>query len=265
MKRSCMRLIALLVVFLTGVQAQSKKETIWGTIKSSLPQVSSPLAEQAGFYRHNFVVSNGAPFYCLLFADNKKLGVLTPGTVAYDDRHWQNMPRQEISVAALCYDDETLKNYIGATGGIISLNSYGYGQAIQWNIESSAIRRPDGSWFNKYALPQPTTTQNPEGVRIELPKVWWNSSLRLQVVNNTMFTAKIFLDGRPKATIQTSGITHHTAALISSYSGGRQLNLTVVFEDRGRLVGTYSEQLWVPTNDVRAQQIILGPEHLRRY
>jgi hypothetical protein len=257
--------MAFLLAFLAGgnffpLRGQSAKEVIKGAIVQSLPRVDSPFLRGLGFSGHNVVVANNTPFFCRLFAGGKELGTLGPGSLAFDQRVWQNMPYQQIPIAALCFWDENLSSYAGAAGQIIALYGYGYNQAVQWVIRTYDVKSPDGKVFSD--LPSPRGIVQSRKVR--LPREWWNATLGLQVVNNTRFTARIFINGVSAGAIDTSGIAHYTAKNLSPYYG-RQANLTVIFENNGEVVGTYSETLYVPTYGVWSRQIILGPEHARRY
>jgi len=256
----------LLLVVLEGgyffsLRGQSAKEGIRGAIVQSLPKVDSPFLRGLGFFGHNVVVANNTPFFCRLFAGGKELGTLGPGSLFFDQRVWQNMPYQQIPIAGLCFWDDELLSYAGAAGRNISLYGYGYNQAVQWVIGTSDVRSPDGKIFSN--LP-PVPRGTVQSKKIKLPKVWWNATLGLQIANNTRFAAKIFINGVSAGAIDTSGIAHYTAQTLSPYYG-RQANLTIVFENNGEVVGTYSETMYVPNYGVWARQIILGPEHIRRY
>jgi hypothetical protein len=250
-----------------SLRGQSAKEGIKGAIVQSLPRVDSPLLRSWGISGHNVVVANNTPFFCRLFAGGKELGTLPPGSLFFDQRVWQNMTYQQIPIAALCFWDDELSSYAGAAGQIISLYSTGYGQAIQWVIGAYDVKSPDGKYFSALPLPRGAAQSR----KIKLPKVWWNATLGIQVVNNTRFTAKIFLSGDKiflngvfTNAIKMSGIAHYTAQNLSPYYG-RQINLTIVFENNGEIIGAYSETLYVPNYGVWSRQIILGPEHVRRY
>jgi hypothetical protein len=262
MKRYIKTLIMLIFLWgsITPLRGQSAKENIKGMIIQSLPRVDSPLLRSWGFSGHNVVVANNTPFFCRLFAGGKELGTLGPGSLFFDQRVWQNMPYQQIPIAALCFWDDESYSYAGAAGRTISLYGYGYNQAVQWVIGTSDVRSPDGKVFSNLPAPRGAAQSR----KIKLPKVWWNATLGLQLVNNTRFTAKIFLNGVSAGAINESGIAHYTAQNLSPYYG-RQANLTVVFENNGEVVGTYNETLYVPNYGVWARQIILGPEHIRRY
>jgi hypothetical protein len=257
--------ITLLLALLAGgnffpLRCQSAKEIIKGMIVQSLPKVDSPFLRGLGFVGHNVVVANNTPFFCRLFAGGKELGTLGPGSLFFDQRVLQNMPYQQIPIAALCFWDDESYSYAGAAGTTISLYGYGYNQAVQWVIGASDVRSPDGKVF--YNLPAPQSVA--QSRKIRLPKVWWNATLGLQVVNNTRFAANIFINGVSAGVIEMSGIAHYTAQNLSPYYG-RQANLTVVFENNGEIIGAYNETLYVPTYGVWSRQIILGPEHARRY
>lgn len=238
--------------------AQGAKEVVWGVIRQSLPKVDSPLLRQWGFQGHNVVVANASVFYCQLYAGGKKLAVLPPGGIAFDQRLWQNMPYQQIPMAALCYWDSDFSNYAGAAGNIFYLQSY-YQQALQWIIRTPEIRSPNGNYFREDAFLGGEAAIGSRYVR--LPKESHNGFLGLQVVNNTLFTARVFINGIHVDTIETGDISHQRFENFSP-TWQRQANLTIVFEDNGRVVSSYGETLYVQPYGVWARQIILSPEYI---
>ncbi|MGC8775726.1 MAG: hypothetical protein ACP5QN_00175 [Minisyncoccia bacterium] len=248
----------------------SQAQSAWGEIKAaifgSLPQISSPAAQQLGiqFRGHNFVVANGSPLFCQIFIGKKEVARLAPGEIIYDNRHWQAGYQEDFPVAAVCYRDSGYSEFVGVAGRILSLYAGGYPQAIEWTIRLSEIRQPDGNYAG-YANAYPQPDFSAKSRRIKLPREWWQSTLGIQTVNNTLFTAEIFINGVSQGAIGTGGIMHLTAREIGGYYyGGRPINFSVVFSDRGRFVGTYERQLWVQQNYLRAEQIILSPYDIRR-
>lgn len=265
--------LVLVFVILFGwqnSQAQSAWETIKGVLKASAPRVSSPAAEQLGitFRGHSFVVTNGTPFFCRLFVGKNEVARLLPGDIAFDQRHWQAGWSESFAVAVVCYSDSSYSNFVGVAGRVMSLYTGGSPQVVEWIIRTSDIRRPDGTYIYGYGRnpPYPQADLSAQSRKIKLPREWWNSTLGIQVVNNTLFTAKIFTNGIPQGSIGTGGIMFISAKIINfaDYSG-RPINISVVFEDRGRMVGTYSRQLWVSQNTILAEQILLEPEYIWRY
>ncbi len=248
------------ILLFCGAQT-SAQTTIWGTIRQSLPKIDSPFVRQMGFQGHNMVVVNNTSFFCQLYAGSKKLAMLPPGGIAFDQRAWQNMPFEQIPMAALCYWDENSSRYAGAAGNIFYLQSY-YQQALQWIIRTSDVRGPDGNYFRGDVLPRKDAAVGSRKIR--LPRAWYDGALGLQVINNTLFTARIFINGIHVDTIDTGSVNYQN---LKNYSPtwSRWANLTIVFEENGRIVGSYGETLYVQPYGVWARQLILGPEYIRRY
>ena len=189
--------------------------------------VSSSITEQLGisFYGNPFQVVNSSPFYCRLIIGNKEMGILTPGSLVYDERYWHNQPIQHFAVVALCYSDSALTHYFGAAGCLMTLNGY---NVAEWTIRSSDIRTPDG---RPLRIPSaPTTAVAPTSQRIKLPREWWASSTGIQVVNNTVEDVKIFVNGRLVAVIGTGGVDYIRAELIGGYA--RPIIITITNELR---------------------------------
>jgi len=233
------------VFFVAPASAQWKD-----VARSFLPQVSSPAAEQAGvhFQGTPFQVLNSTTFFCQLVVGKKNLGVLAPGEIIYDERRWHNQWVQYFPVAALCYRDNAMIDYVGSAGRILTLNEY---SPAEWTIRTSDIRTPDGRPLR--ATSAPTTV--PTSRRIKLPREWWASSTGVQVVNNTTSDIAILINGKPVATIGTGGVDYVRAELIGGYS--RPIIITIT-NGRGC---TYTEQVWVQRNYPWVRQVIFGPEY----
>jgi len=239
-------LMFLLFVFSVAPASAQRKETI----KSFLPQVSSPVAEQAGIHFQGtpFQIVNSTSFYCRLVIGNKNVGVVGPGDLAFDERRWHNQWYQYIPVAAICYLDAAMTDYIGVGGRLLMFNEYA---PAEWTIRLSDIRTPDGR-----PVPEPTVSATtPTSRKIKLPREWWASSTGIQVLNNTVEDVKIFVNGRPVAVIGTGGVDYVRAELIGGYS--RPIIITIT-NGRGC---TYTEQVWVYKNYPSVRQIIFGFEY----
>ena len=239
-------LMFLLFVFSVAPASAQWKETI----KSFLPQVSSPAAEQAGIHFQGtpFQIVNSTSFYCRLVIGNKNVGVVGPGDLAFDERRWHNQWYQYIPVAAICYLDAAMTDYIGVGGRPLMFNEYA---PAEWTIRLSDIRTPDGR-----PLPEPTVSATtPTSRKIKLPREWWASSTGIQVVNNTASDIAILINGKPVATIGAGGVDYVRAELIGGYS--RPIIITIT---NGRDC-TYTEQVWVYKNYPSVRQIIFGFEY----
>jgi len=224
-------------------------------IKSFLPQVTSPAAEQAGvhFQGTPFQTLNGTPFFCQLVVGKKNLGVLAPGDLVFDERRWHNQYYQYFPVAAICYRDVAMTDYVGVGGRLLMFNEYA---PAEWTIRSSDIRTPDGRPLR--ILSAPTTAVAPTSRRIKLPREWWASSTGVQVVNNTASDITILVNGQPVATLGTGGVDYVRAELVA---GGYSRPLIITIVGAGNC--TYTEQVWVQRNYPLARQILFGPEYCR--
>jgi hypothetical protein len=230
-------ILIVFLLFLCGGCAAKKAKIL-------LPQISSPAAERAGiaFYGVPFQISNGTPFFCSLVAGGKNLGTLRPGELIYDLRHWHNLWYQNIPVAAICYRDVGLSEYVGAAGRVLVLGGY---TPVEWTIRPSDIRTPDGR------LPRvPTTSTAPiRSRKVELPREQL-STVDIQVVNNTTEDARVFLNGVFRRTISPAGVYYIPAEVIGNYA--RPLIITIT-TGAGC---TYTETVWVQKYNQWARQII---------
>jgi len=216
-----------------------------------LPQVSSPAAERAGvhFQGTPFQVSNSSPFFCSLVAGGKDLGLVGPGGLVFDQRHWHNLWVQYIPVAAVCYRDAELMQYVGAAGRVFAFSEYA---PVEWIIRPGEIRTPDG----RIPAPAPTTSAStmPRSRKIELPREAL-STLGVQVVNNTTSDISVFVNGVRRGTVATGGAYYAPVELVGNFS--RPLIITIV----GAGNCTYTEQVWVQRYSQWVRQVIFGPEH----
>jgi len=232
--------LLFLVFLVVPASAQRKK-----VVKSFLPQVSSPAVERTGvhFQGTPFQVLNETPFFCQLVAGKKNLGVLVPGDLIYDERRWHNQWYQYIPVAAICYRDAAMTDYVGSAGRILTLNEY---SPAEWTIRTSDIRTPDG---RPLRIPSAPTTV-PTSRRIKLPREWWASSVGIQIINNTTEDITILVNGKPVAAIGTGVVDYVRAELVGGYA--RPIIITIT-NGRGC---TYTEQVWVQRNYPWVRQII---------
>jgi len=210
------------------------------------PQISSPAAERAGvaFYGTPFQVLNETPFSCRLIAGGKDLGVVDPGGLVYDQRHFHNLWYQYIPVAAVCYRDASPSEYVGAAGRVLTL---GGNIPAEWVIRPREIRTPDGRPLRAPAQIASATTSSSR--RIELPRETL-STVGIQIINNAAADVKIFINGRPVAVLGTGGVYHTSAEIVGNYS--RPLIITIT-------MGTgcvHTEQVWVNRYSQYARQII---------
>jgi len=234
-------LLFFILIFLLILSGCAARRT-----KIFLPQASSPAAERAGvaYQGTPFQVVNSSPFFCQLVAGGKNLGVLAPGEIAFDIRHWHNLYVQFIPVAALCYRDATLTSYVGAAGRVLVFSEH---TPAEWTVLPGDIRTPDGR-----PLPAPTatiTSTSPTSRRIELPREAL-STLGVQIVNNTTSEISFFLNGIRRGTITTGGLYYAPVELIGNYS--RPLIITITT----RTGCAHTETVWAQRYSQWARQII---------
>jgi hypothetical protein len=218
-----------------------------------LPQVSSPAAEGSGVFFQGtpFQVINSTFFHCRIIIGKKDVGVVSPGDILWDNRRWHNQWQQYFAVAAICYSDGDLKNYIGVGGRVLVLSDY---NVAEWTIRPGEIRTPDG---RPVRVPS-ASAASPTSRRIKLPREWWASSVGVQIINNTPEDLKIFVNGRPVSMIGTAGVDYVRAELFAS-NFPRPLIITIT----NGTGCTYTEQVWVQRNYPWVRQILFGPEYCR--
>jgi len=240
-------LTAFFIFFVAPLMAQRKD-----VVRSFLPQVSSPAAERAGlqFHGNPFQIINASNFYCRLIIGNKDMGILNPADVLWDNRRWHNQWQQFFAVAAICYSDAGLTDYVGAGGRTLTLSDY---NVAEWTIRPSDIRTPDG---RPLRIPSaPTTAATPTSRKIKLPREWWASSVGIQIINNTTEDITILVNGRPVAALGTGGVDYVRAELVGGYT--RPIIITIT----NGTGCTYTEQVWVQRNYPWVRQIVFGPEY----
>ena len=241
-------LFFVFLFFAVSASAQRKK-----VVESFLPQVSSPAAEGAGvtYQGTPFQVINSTSFYCRIIIGKKDVGVVSPGDILWDNRRWHNQFYQYFAVAALCYRDAGLIDYVGAGGRLLVFNEY---SPAEWTIRTSDIRTPDGRPLR--ATSAPTTAVAPTSRKIKLPREWWASSVGIQIINNTTEDITILVNGRPVAVLGTGGADYVRAELFAS-NFPRPLIITIT----NGTGCTYTEQVWVQRNYPWVRQIVFGPEY----
>jgi hypothetical protein len=237
--------LLFLVFLVVPASAQRKK-----VVKSFLPQVTSPAAERAGiaFQGTPFQILNSTPFFCQLVAGGKDLGVVGPGDLVFDQRHLHNLWSQMIPVAALCYRDNAMTQYVGAAGRVFAFSEYA---PAEWVIRPSDIRTLDGRI--PASAPTASTATTPHPRKIELPRETL-STVGIQVVNNTTEDVQVFLNGVRRGTVSTGGLYYAPVNIVGNFS--RPLIITITGAGC-----TYTEQVWVQRNVQWARQIVFGPEY----
>jgi len=233
-------LFFILTLFLLCGGCAARKAKIF------LPQISSPAAERAGitFYGVPFQISNSTFLFCQIIAGGKDLGVLNPGELIYDLRHWHNLYVQYVPVAAICYRNPELTQYVGTAGRVLTL---GANIPAEWVIRTGEIRTPDGRPASMSV--QTTATTLTRSRKIELPRETL-STVGIQVVNNTTEDARVFLNGVFRRTISPAGVYYIPAEVIGNYA--RPLIITIT-------TGAgcaYTETVWAQKYNQWARQII---------
>jgi len=239
-------LFSAFFLFVVSVMAQWKDAA-----RSFLPQVSSPAAERAGvtYQGTPFQIFNSTLFFCQLVAGGKDLGLVGSGGLVFDQRHLHNLWVQYIPVAAVCYRDAELTQYVGAAGRVFAFSEYA---PVEWIIRPSDIRTPDGKI--PASAPTAPTATTPHPRKIELPRETL-STVGIQVVNNTTEDVQVFLNGVRRGTVSTGGLYYASVNIVGNFS--RPLIITIT----GAGNCAYTEQVWVQRNVQWARQIIFGPEY----
>lgn len=209
-------------------------------------------------------VTNTVPFYARLFALNKEVAKISPGASVYNQRRFE-FKYTALPMTALLYSDKGYQNYIGAAGKVIRIRR---GQANSWNIKLSDVYYVDGRSRSYgsygYGSPYPAPDVGTGGKKVDFPRIGLMSTTAVQLVNNTLFDARVRLNGHDRAIIRTGKVYYLSLRNLASESGTRRVNIEVIFTDRGRLEGYFKRTVSV-SNSPQAYQFILNPSDIRRY
>jgi hypothetical protein len=265
-----------------------KKRAAWNFIRSVLPTVESPLAEQmtgakivAGvdkgfqYEKFNLVIRNGVRMnaVAVVYAYGNELVRLGPDGVAVDDRRTQ-MHQERIPLMAFYYEDAgngKLGKFLGiAVKQIYFSPNNPQSQAITFQQED--VRRPDGQqfWSNwgqnpTFAIPNADMAERV----VHLPRKWWGGTTGLQVGNASEFTARIRVNGHTVAFIPPEGgVGYIEWQVIYGYGVVHSLQVDYLQENgkdaRGQpqylmIQSNYDISLYLSNYGVEGKQLVIEP------
>ena len=212
-------------------------------------RIDSPLAQQMGVSVHGYSmsVSNNTPLYGKVVIYDKEIGVLGAGDVFHDKRHWEPLS-PEIPVLVLFYIDSGTKHYVGAAARTLRIG--GYQNTASWTISRGDVQMLDGPYPED--LERETSMQS---VRVPFPREPWNATSAMQIVNNTLASCTVRVNGVNRITLQTGDVWMASARNIGFY--GTELDIQLVFTKAGNLAGMASRQVFVPANGIWSFQWIV--------
>lgn len=151
--------------------------------------------------RYNAVFRNGVtlPAIAVVVGYGKELARLGPGGVAVGNRllQWHH---EVVPVTALFYEEVggTPGKFIGLAWGKVYLYpGQPVSQPVTFRLED--ILRPDGSYFYSYgygrSLDHPAPVADLREQVVHLPRKWWSGTNGLQMVNGSLFTIRVRING----------------------------------------------------------------------
>lgn len=207
-----------------------------------------------GFFKKAFIsVQNGTPFQIGVIAMGEDLGFLSPGESFFDE---EPVAHEGMHLPLLASIYDAGGNFLGTAARTLSLSA---GQPATWTVRTNdIIWAANGYGYHSY-YPAPAPDTSPRMSRgIDFPRAWYQSTTMLQVINASLFTLVVKLNGievtrlRPGEIfykeIKDPGILVHSAVV------------KVVYLDRGRWAGESEEKIIFTTKGPpQAYQYIFGP------
>ena len=262
-------LVGLLTLLPLSARANVFK-SVTKDVRDALPQaqVESPALKQMGvsFQGERMVATNGtASFYAELYVYDRLVGILGPGDVVYDNRHFEPLFPQVPFAARLyrSYDGKNLSGYVGMAMQTLSIGTGGRGSSVSWTIRNADVRKPDGYGVNRDDYPAVAGDVRPASEKKGFPREWWNSTASVHIGQNTNFDAVMRLDGKDRAELGPGDL--YFLSLKEIGFDGQPVTLQLIFTDRGRLVGTWETQIFVPSQGLPGYQFIVGPYDIQKY
>lgn len=291
MKRIIVLLMTVVILAAMPIPAaakESKKRHVWNFVKSVLPTVESPLAEQVtgtkvgasadtGFRyeKFNMVIRNGVRMnvVAVVYAYGDELVRLGPDGVAVDDRRTQ-MHNERVPLMAFYYEDAgngTLGKFLGiATKQIYFSPDNPQSQVATFQLDD--IRRPDGQqfWSNwgqdpTFAIPSADLSEQV----VHLPRKWLGGTTGLQIGNASEFTARIRVNGHTLMYVQPKGgVGYIDWQVIMGHGIVRSLQVDYLQENGVSPDGQprylmiradYDVSLYLSNYEVEGKQLVIGP------
>ena len=169
-----------------------------------------------------------------------------------------------IPVVVLFYDDSG--DYVGTAarvlrprGGDAYSWSVGF-QAIEW-VDGASRRNRVGSGVSPYPISNASFAKE-----VDFRTIAWKSTTAVSLVQNTLFTGVVYLDGVPRDTLEAGEVYHLEWEVYGASRGAcRTSSLRVEYLDRGRLVGSSRN---IPVRRCaerpRSYVFVLGPRDIQR-
>ena len=206
----------------------------------------------------DITITNGSPFYVRVVVYDVEAATLAPGDAAYDTLFGEPL-NPHVPVLALAYRDANLREYIGAAGRVFYSPS-GSKVSLSWLVQISEIRTPFGQTLVPGVYPLPPAI--PSARQIPFPRETWHAVAGVQIVNNTLFTASVRVNGQQVAVLPPGG--YHYVSNRQLLPDSRQGMIQLVFTDRGLFVGGTEYPFYVPSQGISAYQFVVGPYDIRR-
>lgn len=221
--------------------------------------------------RYNAVFRNGVtlPAVARIIAYGQEVARLGPGGVAVDNRLFQ-WHQESVPVTALFYEgaaDGALGKFIGLAWGKIYLYpGQPVSQPLTFRLEN--VLRPDGTHFESHgygrSLNHPAPLANLREEVVHLSRKWWGGTNGLQVVNGSLFTARVRVNGNLVAATLApeGGFAYVEEWVISSWGPVRSIQVDYFQEIGGQYLLVQSSPdipLGLNPQGITGRQIIIGP------
>lgn len=267
--------LAILLAMPCSARAGVDK-VIRAVVGAAIPKVDSPLLRQLGISPRGIgiEVAPNTPFFSDVTIYGETVTSLEPGDIAIGKVHFEPLV-QQVPIAVRFFRNPGHTNYIGVAVRTFQLSVSDASQnLISWVVGTSEIQTPDGSYVQPDAYPIPVT-------RLETKKAvnqgkWFdirpeiNGTTAIQLVNNNLFTATIFLPGLEPNEMRPGDIRCIFVPNISTLS--YQTTIKVSFTQKvavskevvtSFLMGFWDYPLYIPSQGMQTYQFALGPNDIR--
>ena len=215
---------------------------------------------------HVMTIKNGTRLFCKVVAygsvitldDEGRPSPLAPAEGVADVRHYEPLS-PSIPLVAQCYENASMETYAGTATHTLQLNP-GNPEALEWTIQESEVETPQGQ--SASGTLRPTPDANFAIRKINLPRIWWNATGGIQIVNNTLFEVRVTVNNRLVAQLSPRDIFFRETRLVVGVGVNQTIHLD--FVDRGRLIGTLDDQIFVPENGIFVRQLIVSNNSIRQ-
>lgn len=221
--------------------------------------------------KYNAVFRNGVtiPAVARVISYGREIARLGPGGVAVDNRFLQ-WHRETVPVTALFYEDAgggAVGKFIGLAWGKVYLYpGRPVSQPLTFRLEN--ILRSDGTYFHGYgygrSLDHPAPAADLREEVVHLPRKWWGGTNGLQIVNGSLFTARVRVNGnRVVATLPPEGgFAYAEEWVVYGWGPVRSIQVDYLQEIGGQYYLVKSSpdiRLGLNPNGITGRQIVVGP------